>query len=129
MTIMKRIFLFPLRIALFALLLVTVKAGPTTNAPSFTLAWDRSPLPTVGSYTFYWGPSTRFYTNSIASIPASSPTFQITNLVRGAVYSFAVTAVTTNVPPVESEFSNEVLTNTFALPNAPTGLKIIGTQP
>lgn len=75
----------------------------TASAQSVKLAWDASPSTNVFNYSVYWGPGSRFYTNSINF--GTNLTCTITNLVPYTTYWFAATAMDTN--GVESDFSNE----------------------
>ena len=71
---------------------------------SVTLAWDANTSNTVAGYRLYDGIASRTYTNVIAAGNATTAT--ASNLVSGATYFFAVTAVGTN--GLESDYSSEV---------------------
>lgn len=90
------------------------KSGPTTNAPSVTLAWDASPTAGVAGYHIYYGIASRFYTNQLDS--GTNLTLTVSNLVRGNTYFFAATAYSPT--GLESDFSNEA-TATLPLPPQP----------
>jgi hypothetical protein len=71
---------------------------------SVTLAWDPSSGGGIAGYRLYKGSVSRTYTNVIAVGNATTGTSS--NLVSGASYYFAVTAVGTN--GLESDYSSEV---------------------
>ncbi len=82
---------------------------------SVTLAWDPSARSGIAGYRLYEGGVSRTYTNAIEAGNATTAT--ASNLLSGATYFFAVTAVGTN--GLESDFSNEI-TYTVPLPtNSP----------
>lgn len=71
---------------------------------SVTLAWDASPSTGITAYRVYYGPASRTYTNFV-SVPGTQLTAVVSNLVQGATYYFAATAL---AGELESDFSNEV---------------------
>jgi hypothetical protein len=85
---------------------------PVHGQRSVTLAWDPSASSGIAGYRLYEGGASRSYTNVIAAGKATTAT--ASNLLSGASYFFAVTAVDTN--GLESDFSNEI-TYTVPLPN------------
>lgn len=102
------------------LLFTTARAQylyPNTNPPAnVTLAWDASPSSGVVGYRLYYGAAgTRQYTNVITV--TSSTTLTLSNLVRGATYRFAATAVTSE--GLESDFSNELAYQPSLKPSSP----------
>ena len=70
---------------------------------SVTLAWDRSPDPTVTGYYLYYGGRSGTYTNRLS---AGSTSNTVPNLTSGVTYYFVVTAYT--AAGLESDPSNEV---------------------
>lgn len=99
-------------------------AGPTNSTSSVQLAWNASLSTNVGviNYNLYYGPASATYTNSFSV--GTNTTGSVSNLVRGATYFFAVTAVcATNL--LESDFSNEVSWASPKPPPPPTVFKII----
>lgn len=109
--------------ALLALIVVTAFAvGRITAGPaSVTLAWDKSPgTNVIANYNVYYGPSTRTYTNVVAA--GTNLTVTVSNLVRGATYYFAATAVDTSA--LESDYSTEVSTVTKTQPAPPPNTRI-----
>ena len=95
---------------------------PTVRAQtSLTLAWDPDPSSGVAGYRLYEGGASRTYTNVIAT--GSATTATVSNLISGATYFFAVTAIGTN--GVESDFSSEI-SYTVPLPtNIPPVIALI----
>ena len=70
-----------------------------------TLAWDPSPgTDVITNYNLYYGVASGTYTNVAAA--GTNTTVTISNLVDGATYYFAATAVDTN--SLESAYSTEV---------------------
>ena len=80
----------------------------TSNAPpqSVTLAWDPSPgTNVIANYNVYYGVASATYTNVVAA--GTNTAMAISNLVAGATYYFAATAVDTS--GLESDYSSEVV--------------------
>ena len=78
-----------------------------SNAPpqSVTLAWNPNPgTDVITNYNLYYGAASGTYTNVVAA--GTNTTVPIPNLVDGATYYFAVTAVDTS--GLESDYSTEV---------------------
>ncbi len=75
-------------------------------ASSVTLAWDPSPATNdvITNYNIYYGVASATYTNVAAA--GTNLTVSISNLVQGATYYFAATAVDTN--GLESDYSTEL---------------------
>ena len=72
-----------------------------------TLAWDPSPgTNVIANYNVYYGVASATYTNVAAA--GANTTVSISNLVEGATYYFAATAVDTS--GLESDYSTEVST-------------------
>lgn len=76
----------------------------SSEATSIKLAWDASSTTNVVAYTVYWGPSSRFYTNSLRF--GTNLTCTLSNLAANTPYWF--TATTKDSNGVESDYSNEV---------------------
>ena len=87
---------------------------------SVGLAWDASPDPNVVGYKVYVGVESGNYTNvtSIGNVPSAV----ISNLVEGATYYFAVTAM--DAFGQESYFSNEA---SYTVPALAVTLQISAT--
>ena len=72
-----------------------------------TLAWDPSPgTNTIASYNLYYGGASGTYADVVSA--GTNTTVSISNLVEGATYYFAATAVDTD--GLESDYSTEVST-------------------
>ena len=93
-------------------LITVLLAGLLALAPSavlavgaVTLAWDPSASTnTIASYNLYYGVASATYTNTVSA--GTNTTLSISNLVEGATYYFAATAVDTD--GLESDYSTEV---------------------
>jgi hypothetical protein len=72
-----------------------------------TLAWDPSPgTNAIANYNLYYGVASATYTNVVSA--GTNTTASVSNLVEGATYYFAATAVDIN--GLESDYSTEVST-------------------
>ena len=74
------------------------------SGQSLVLAWDQNPENDLEGYRLYYGASSRNYTNVVNV--GNFTTNEVTGLVEGTTYFFAVTAYNTN--GLESDFSDEV---------------------
>ncbi len=98
---------------LWAFLTLLYTAG--VSAGQITLAWDASPISTLGGYKVYYGTASGKYTSSIDV--GNKTTYAIPNLAEGTTYYFAVKAYDLT-KLIESGFSNEVSTIVAAAPVA-----------
>jgi hypothetical protein len=89
---------------LFVLFFAVIISSPL-RAAQVTLRWDPSPDPDVVQYRVYGGIGINSL-NAILSITGREPIAVVSNLVAGALYTFAVTAV--NASGAESDFSNTI---------------------
>ena len=84
-------------------------APPAAQAPaataSLTFQWDPVAVSDLAGYKIYRSTTAGTYGSPIATLSASTTTYQMTNLTRGETYFFAVSAYDTNGN--ESPFSNE----------------------
>lgn len=110
----------PLLILLLGMLVSMVNARPAT-AGSVTLSWQRSPEPFVGGYCVYVGTASRIYDRTNIVLGLSNTNATVSSLTNGAVWFFAVTAVSTN--GIHSDYSEEVSVD-WRRPEAPGGLRI-----
>src|SRR5262245_58135776 len=85
-------------------LLATVCAASSVGAASVTFAWDANTEADLAGYKLYYGPTSGGYTTNIPL--GKVTTYTIPNLVNGATYFFALTAVNSNA--VESPYSTEL---------------------
>lgn len=100
-------------------------------AMDVTLAWDPNSETDLAGYNIYY--------STITGVPAANrtkvaiplttagfvratPEYQVKNLTRGTMYYFVVTAYDTEVPSLESGYSNQVQTN--GGPGSPAGTRI-----
>ncbi len=84
-------------------------APPAAQAPaataSLTFQWDPVAASDLAGYKIYRSTTAGTYGSPIATLSASTTTFQMTDLTKGVTYFFAVSAYDTNGN--ESPFSNE----------------------
>jgi len=90
----------------FAVLVVTfcVVWVSAQRARAVTLAWDPSPDTNVAGYYVHYGTVSGSYTTHVDT--GSATTFQVTDLVPGTTYYFAVTAY--NAQKIQSAPSGEI---------------------
>ena len=72
---------------------------------SLTFQWDPVSVSDLAGYKIYRSTTAGIYGSPIATLSASTTTYQMTNLTKGVTYFFAVSAYDTNGN--ESPFSNE----------------------
>jgi len=90
-------------------------------AGTVTLAWDASPgTNVIANYKVYYGVASATYTNAVSA--GTNLTVSVSNLVAGATYYFAATAVDTS--GLESDYSTEVST-VINSPNQPPTLNAL----
>lgn len=84
-------------------------APPAAQAPvataSLTFQWDPVAVSDLAGYKIYRSTTPGIYGSPIATLSASTTTYQMTNLTKGVTYFFAISAYDTNGN--ESAFSNE----------------------
>lgn len=96
--------------------------APHNPLGTVTLAWDPSPgTNVIAHYNIYYGVGTREYTNVVSA--GTSTTLTVSNLVRGATYYFAATAV--DAFRLESDFSTEVSCTIPVPPQSPELLPLV----
>ena len=82
---------------------------PAAQAPaataSLTFQWDPVAVSDLAGYKIYRSTTAGTYGSPIATLSASTTTYQMTNLTKGVTYFFAVSAYDANGN--ESSFSNE----------------------
>lgn len=82
---------------------------PAAQAPadtaSLTFQWDPVAVSDLAGYKIYRSTTAGIYGSPIATLSASTTTYQVTNLTKGVTYFFAVSAYDTSGN--ESPFSNE----------------------
>lgn len=101
------------------------------SAVNVTLAWDPNSETDLAGYNIYYSTLTGVpvANRTKVNIPLTTvgfvratPEYTIPNLTRGTMYYFVVTAYDTEVPLLESGYSNQVQTN--GGPGGPTGTRI-----
>ena len=92
------------RLRLFILIAFLVLGYSSYSVNSIVLAWDGNPENDLAGYIVYYGAASRNYTNAVNVW--NFTTNEVSGLVDGATYFFAVTAYNTN--GLKSEFSDEV---------------------
>lgn len=81
-------------------------AAPAPAATAtLTFQWDPVAVSDLAGYKIYRSTTAGTYGSPIAVLPASTTTYQMTNLTKGVTYYFAVSAYDTSGN--ESSFSNE----------------------
>ena len=96
-----------MRIKLAIAVILVFAFVATLVAGTATLAWDHSTATNVVTYRIYYGPRSGVYTNMVEVGYVTTAT--VSNLVEGAAYYFAATAV--SAEGLESEYSNEASCN------------------
>jgi hypothetical protein len=114
--------------AVFVILLSAFQLFSISAFAPITLAWDASSgTNVIANYKVYYGVATATYTNSVSA--GTNLTAFVSNLVLGATYYFAATAVDTS--GLESDYSSEVSWNpgsartNLALTITTTGIDIL----
>jgi hypothetical protein len=99
-----KIMLAAIAVAFFASLIMALAAQ---GRGTVTLAWDASTgTNVIAEYKVYYGIASATYTNAVSA--GTNLTVSVSNLVVGATYYFAATAVDTS--GLESDYSTEVST-------------------
>ncbi len=84
-----------------------------------TLKWLGSPSVSVDGYNVYFSKTTGSGYVKINKNPIKTTYYALRGLEKNTQYYFVVTSVTATVPPVESQYSREVVAITTAAPGAP----------
>lgn len=84
-----------------------------------TLKWSSSPSLSLAGYNVYFSKTTGVGYVKINSKPIRANYFQMRGLEKNTHYYFVVTSITNTIPPVESQYSKEVVAGTTAAPGAP----------
>lgn len=103
-------------LAILLLSSISAFAQPRTSYNA-RAEWDASPSPQVIGYylyvdtnSFWSGTNMVIHTNWFQRVQTGNTNLQavVTNLLFGVTYYFVATAFDTNVPPIESDYSNEL---------------------
>lgn len=84
-----------------------------------TLKWITSPSLSLAGYNVYFSKTTGVGYVKINSKAIKANYFQMRGLEKNTHYYFVVTSITNTIPPVESQYSREVIAGTTAAPGAP----------
>jgi len=84
-----------------------------------TLKWSSSPSLSLAGYNIYFSKTTGTGYVKINSRPIRANYFEMRGLEKNTHYYFVVTSMTNTIPPVESQYSKEVIAGTTAAPGAP----------
>lgn len=102
-----------------SLFVVAASLAFSARAVNVTFAWNPNTETDLAGYKLYYGPASRTYTNHVTLGTVTNHT--LANLVDGATYYFALTAVNTNAD--ESDYSTEL-----HYPNLPPTLASIANR-
>lgn len=84
-----------------------------------TLKWINSPSLSLAGYNVYFSKTSGGGYKMINSKPIKANYYSLRGLEKNTHYYFVVTSVTNTIPPVESQYSREVLAGTTSAPGAP----------
>ncbi len=84
-----------------------------------TLRWLNSPSLSLTGYNVYFSKTTGSGYVKINQRPIKANYYSLRGLEKNTRYYFVVTSVTNTIPPVESQYSREVLAGTTSAPGAP----------
>jgi fibronectin type 3 domain-containing protein len=84
-----------------------------------TLRWNNSPSLSLAGYNVYFSKTTSSGYVKINQKPIKTNYYSLRGLEKNTHYYFVVSSVTNTIPPVESQYSREVLAGTTSAPGAP----------
>ena len=84
-----------------------------------TLKWSGSPSLSLAGYNVYFTKTSGTGYVKINSRPIRANYFQMRGLEKNTHYYFVVASITNTIPPIESQYSKEVIAGTTAAPGAP----------
>lgn len=85
-----------------------------------TLRWNSSPSLSLSGYNVYFSKTTGGGYVKINQRPIKANYYPLHGLEKNTNYYFVVTSVTNTIPPVESQYSREVVAGTTSAPKAPS---------
>jgi hypothetical protein len=85
-----------------------------------TLRWSNSPSLSLAGYNVYFSKTTGGGYVKINQKPIKGNYYSLHGLEKNTNYYFVVSSVTNTIPPVESQYSREVMAGTTSAPNAPS---------
>jgi hypothetical protein len=84
-----------------------------------TLRWINSPSISLAGYNVYFSKTTASGYVKINQNPIKANYYSLRGLEKNTRYYFVVTSLTNTIPPVESQYSREVVAGTTSAPGAP----------
>jgi hypothetical protein len=84
-----------------------------------TLRWNNSPSLALAGYNVYFSKTSGGGYVKINQKPIKANYYSLRGLEKNTRYYFTVTSLTNTIPPVESQYSREVVAGTTAAPGAP----------
>lgn len=84
-----------------------------------TLRWNNSPSLSLSGYNVYFSKTSGGGYLKINQRPIKANYYSLRGLEKNTHYYFVVSSVTNTIPPVESQYSQEVLAGTTSAPGAP----------
>jgi len=85
-----------------------------------TLRWNNSPSLSLAGYNVYFSKTTGGGYVKINQKAVKANYYSLRGLEKNTNYYFVVTSVTNTIPPVESQYSREVMAGTTSAPGAPS---------
>ncbi len=84
-----------------------------------TLKWNNSPSISLAGYNVYFSKTSGGGYVKINQQPIKANYYSLRGLEKNTHYYFVVSSLTNTIPPVESQYSREVLAGTTSAPGAP----------
>jgi hypothetical protein len=84
-----------------------------------TLKWNNSPSISLAGYNVYFSKTSGGGYVKINQQPIKANYYSLRGLEKNTHYYFVVSSVTNTIPPVESQYSREVIAGTTSAPGAP----------
>ena len=84
-----------------------------------TLRWNNSPSLSLAGYNVYFSKTTGSGYVKINQKAIKANYYSLRGLEKNTRYYFVVSSVTNTIPPVESQYSREIMAGTTAAPGAP----------
>ncbi|HJT24995.1 MAG TPA: hypothetical protein VJ873_10485 [bacterium] len=84
-----------------------------------TLKWNNSPSISLAGYNVYFSKTSGGGYVKINQQPIKANYYSLRGLEKNTHYYFVVSSMTNTIPPVESQYSREVLAGTTSAPGAP----------
>jgi hypothetical protein len=84
-----------------------------------TLRWINSPSLSLAGYNVYFSKTSGSGYVKINQKPVKASYYSLRGLEKNTQYYFVVSSITNTIPPVESQYSKEVIAGTTSAPGAP----------